>query len=104
MDVARAPEGRLVPTPVMDALRDILAKLPAAELPAATAVALAWSLAGGPDLAGRARCLGLQHGVLQLQAENAEAMRRIASVEAEVRSAMNRMLGGETVRRVRCVL
>ncbi len=90
----------------MDALRDILAKLPGieAELPSEPALALAWSLAAGPELAGRARCLGVQHGVLHLQAEDAATARQIASVGAEVGKAMNRMLGAERVRQVRCSL
>ncbi len=90
----------------MDTLRDILARLPGAEaeLPPEPALALAWTLAAGPDLAARARCLGVQHGVLQLQAADAVAARQIASVAAELGRAMNRMLGGERVRRVRCSL
>jgi Dna[CI] antecedent, DciA len=90
----------------MDTVRAILASLPAAEpdLPAATAVALAWTLAAGPDLAARARCLGLERGVLRLQARDASARRQIASVAEEVRNGMNRMLGNERVRQVRCTV
>jgi hypothetical protein len=88
----------------VDALRDILAQLAAAEaeLPPATAVALAWTLAAGPELAARASGVTLQGGVLHVRARDAAARRQIASVAAEVRSGMNRMLGGERVQQVRC--
>lgn len=90
----------------MESFRNLLAALPAQagdELDPAAAAALAWTLAAGPTLARRARCLGLHQGTLRLALEGpdtAETRRQLESVAPELRQALNRILGAGRVQRL----
>lgn len=92
----------------MESLRAILENLPRAapatpptETAPGLAPALAWTLAAGPALAPRARCLGLRDGVLRLETGGDDGLRRqIESVAPELLRALNAMLGPGQVQRI----
>ena len=65
--------------------------------------ALAWTLAAGPALAGRAACRGLRGGVMRVEAGDETVQRQIESVAPELRRALNRMLGEGRVERLQFV-
>ena len=79
----------------MQAMRDILARTAAGCGDPALAAPLAWTLAAGPELAPRARCVGLAGGALRLAPVDAAARAQIASVEKELLTVLRRMLGPE---------
>lgn len=90
----------------VEALRNILAALPRqaeAEVGGDAALTLAWTLAAGPRLAARARCLELKAGVLHLElatSSDASARSQIESVRTELLEALRRSLGTNRIHKL----
>ena len=97
----------------MQPFSDLLADVPRAtrrspSVDPGLAPALAWALAAGASIAARSHAVGLRDGVLRVELDAGDEgpdrglvlRRQIESVAAELRAALNAILGPQQVQRL----